>query len=104
MSFTNCLANFAGLLAPMAAGHITDKRVSWHMQTVNMETMLRCTSTLVFTCHILCRCTYNCKHVDSGMSKINEHISGAFCIERSVRSLLNFELYYFNISPYLTWS
>lgn len=28
MSFTNCLANFAGLLAPMAAGYITDKRVS----------------------------------------------------------------------------
>lgn len=26
MSFTNCLANFAGLLAPMAAGYITDKR------------------------------------------------------------------------------
>jgi hypothetical protein len=29
MSFTNCLANFAGLLAPMAAGYLTDKRVSW---------------------------------------------------------------------------
>lgn len=28
MSFTNCLANFAGLLAPMAAGYLTDKRVS----------------------------------------------------------------------------
>jgi len=28
MSFTNCLANLAGLLAPMAAGYITDKRVS----------------------------------------------------------------------------
>lgn len=26
MSFTNCLANLAGLLAPMAAGYITDKR------------------------------------------------------------------------------
>jgi hypothetical protein len=28
MSFTNCLANFAGLLAPMAAGYLTDKRAS----------------------------------------------------------------------------
>jgi hypothetical protein len=53
MSFTNCIANFAGLLAPMAAGYITDKRVSWDSKTVTVGTTLSSMSTLLSSC-IVC--------------------------------------------------
>jgi len=85
MSFTNCLANLAGLLAPMAAGHIIDKRVSCELQTVIVRTMLSSMSTLL-SLRIICS-LYNVYlqwQAFGCLSKITENISGKFDTEKSV--------------------
>lgn len=85
MSFTNCLANFAGLLAPMAAGYITDKRVSRELQIVIVGTMLSSMSTLLSSC-IICSLykVYMQWQACGCLPKITENISGKFYNEKSV--------------------